>query len=217
MASTTRQKIRVPSQKRGQVALDTLLDVGEELLAKDGFEGFTMSELSRRTGVSNGAMYWRFENKEALVYAVLERYNGRWETHLDRLRDTSRWEGRPLDEVVAGAAREIAAVFLIDAPLMRALCLAAGHVPGISDAAAQNIAQTQDVFCAMLEPHLVSAGHPAPHQAAADVFEVIQAAMGGRITWPEYFVAGAELDRFADRICAMAATAVEADIAAVSA
>ena len=205
--------IREPSQQRGKDALDKLLTAGAELLAERGYEGFTLTEVSRRAGVSNGAMYWRIENKDALLHAIHDHFQAQVVAHNESLRDPSRWAGRPLAEVVDGAVREVAGVFSYDPQLMRALSLRAGADPAILERAATSIHTGSQAFCALLEPRLEAAGHEDPHMIADVIFTAISGAMASRITWPE-FHDGPDLswDRFVDSLCQMAVAQVEAGL-----
>ena len=205
--------IRKPSQKRGQDTLDRILTAGAELLSERGYEGFTLTEVGRRAGVSNGGIYWRIENKDALLHAIHDRFQQQAIAHSDALRDQSHWEGRPLSEVVDGAVREIADVFSFDPPLMRALSLRAGGDPTILENAASSIHYGSRAFCSLLEPRLRAAGHADPLGTADVVFTAISGAMAARITWPE-FHDGPDLswDRFVDSLCQMAVAQVKAGL-----
>ncbi|WP_093837846.1 TetR/AcrR family transcriptional regulator [Streptomyces aidingensis] len=50
----------------------TLLEGARELLAEKGEEGFSLSELARRAGVSTAAPYRHFEDRQALLNAVAD-------------------------------------------------------------------------------------------------------------------------------------------------
>lgn len=47
--------------------LDRVLDVAEELVAREGLEGFTVRRLSAAAGISNGAVYHAFGSVPALL------------------------------------------------------------------------------------------------------------------------------------------------------
>jgi AcrR family transcriptional regulator len=69
--------VRPPQQRRSRESLERVLRAGETLLAKKGYEGFTIAEVSRNAKVSVGSVYGRFANKDALVYAIHRRMLGR--------------------------------------------------------------------------------------------------------------------------------------------
>ena len=67
MTDTT---VRPPKQKRSQQSLERVLDASVALLEENGFEAFTIQDVSKRAGVSVGAIYARFGNKESLLRVV---------------------------------------------------------------------------------------------------------------------------------------------------
>src|SRR3954447_4925785 len=62
--------VRPPQQRRSRESLERVLTAGERVLADNGYEGFTIGEVSRRAKVSVGSVYGRFDNKEALIHAI---------------------------------------------------------------------------------------------------------------------------------------------------
>src|SRR3954447_17173767 len=72
--------VRPPQQRRSRESLERVLTAGERVLADNGYEGFTIGEVSRRAKVSVGSVYGRFDNKDALIRAIhvrmMERLTG---------------------------------------------------------------------------------------------------------------------------------------------
>ena len=62
--------VRPPKQRRSRESYERVLDAAHTLLEENGFEGFTVQEVAARSGVSIGAIYERFGNKESLLRAV---------------------------------------------------------------------------------------------------------------------------------------------------
>ncbi len=50
-----------------------ILAEARKKFARSGFYGTSMDSIVRATGLSKGALYWHFENKEALFKAVMEK------------------------------------------------------------------------------------------------------------------------------------------------
>ena len=57
-------------QERAARTRESLMRAAAETFAEDGFVPATLSNISRRAGVSNGALHFHFENKHALARAV---------------------------------------------------------------------------------------------------------------------------------------------------
>lgn len=66
-------KIRPGKQLRSEQTLEAILDSAEVLIAKKGYAATSVSEISRMAGVTIGALYGRFEGKDALLQGLLDR------------------------------------------------------------------------------------------------------------------------------------------------
>jgi AcrR family transcriptional regulator len=64
---------RTPRQRRSQATVDALLTAATQVLARDGFEGFTTTRTAERAGVSIGSLYQYFRDRDALLGAVAAR------------------------------------------------------------------------------------------------------------------------------------------------
>jgi AcrR family transcriptional regulator len=79
-----------PAERRAQIVDEAIRFVGEK-----GYHGFTIQELARRCGITNGALLHYFESKEGLLSAVLEERDRREEENVlavarDAARDAKR-------------------------------------------------------------------------------------------------------------------------------
>jgi AcrR family transcriptional regulator len=93
MISASRARGRIPArQARSTATYRRLLDAAETLLESQSFDAVSVAEIARRAGVTTGAFYARFADKEALLEALELRVT---ETVLDRLRRVT--EPRALD------------------------------------------------------------------------------------------------------------------------
>jgi AcrR family transcriptional regulator len=78
---------RVPRQERAARTVEALLDAAGDAFAERGFESATMTQIAQQAGVSIGAAYQYFPNKEALALALRRRYgdeiDARWSALID--------------------------------------------------------------------------------------------------------------------------------------
>lgn len=63
-----------PKQKRGRQRVDAILNAASELFAEVGYESATVIEIAARANTSVGSMYQFFANKEAILFAIVQRY-----------------------------------------------------------------------------------------------------------------------------------------------
>jgi AcrR family transcriptional regulator len=93
---------RVPRQERAARTVDALLEAAGEAFAERGFDAATMTQIAQQAGVSVGAAYQYFPNKEALALALRKRYgdemDARWSALIAAHDDAGQL---PLAELVA--------------------------------------------------------------------------------------------------------------------
>lgn len=65
---------KTPRQQRALATLDAIFEATIQLLVKDGPAHLTTTRAAERAGVSVGTMYQYFPHKQALIYALNERY-----------------------------------------------------------------------------------------------------------------------------------------------
>lgn len=63
-----------PLQARAAVTVDAIFEAAIQVLLADGYRGFTTTRVAERAGVSVGTLYQYYGNKQALLYALNERY-----------------------------------------------------------------------------------------------------------------------------------------------
>ena len=110
------QKARQAAGTRSQ-----LIAVGRRLFAERGFAGTSTEEIVVQAGVTRGALYYHFRNKEDLFRAVLAEVE---ESIDERVNATAMAESEPWAGVVAGCAAFLDAcldpavqrIALLDAP-----------------------------------------------------------------------------------------------------
>jgi AcrR family transcriptional regulator len=71
----TRNQKQLQSEQTRQLIIDT----AARLFASKGFHGTSMSDLASAAGLTKGAFYHHFENKDALFFAVIQSVREKWE------------------------------------------------------------------------------------------------------------------------------------------
>ena len=75
-----------PNDTRFDRRLAEILDYATEVFADKGYEGASMRDLSRLSGISLAGLYYYFESKENLLYFIQQHT---FTTIIERLRE--RW------------------------------------------------------------------------------------------------------------------------------
>lgn len=89
--------VKPPRQVRSQQTLERLLDAAEELILEKGPEGASVSGVAKRAKSSVGAFYARFEDKDALLRSVYDRFLDQATATVDNTLHIDRWQGQTLE------------------------------------------------------------------------------------------------------------------------
>lgn len=71
----TRETPDAPVTKRGRATRQALLDAAEEVFGEQGYDGASVAEITRRTGVAQGTFYVHFPDKGATFADVVTHVN----------------------------------------------------------------------------------------------------------------------------------------------
>jgi len=97
--------IHTPRQARSRETLTRLLDAAEALLSEGGLEAATVPAIAGRAGLSVGAVYRRFPDKDALLRAVYFRLFGRIREQNAARLNPELYGGVPLEAMLKAVVR----------------------------------------------------------------------------------------------------------------
>ncbi len=69
-------------QEQSERSKSALIDAATSLFAERGYRGTSVQAIGERAGVSRGSIFWHFESKEGLLWAVVERSFRDWEAEV---------------------------------------------------------------------------------------------------------------------------------------
>jgi AcrR family transcriptional regulator len=181
--ATSEPLIRPPQQRRSQESLERLLVSGFEVLQEQGFDGFTLQEVSHRAGVSIGSIYARVPNREALIMAIYERHMA-WtaEEETRQLELARSLEGSSPEERVRALVQSEVMTMLAYADTLRVFMRGASTFPEIWERGAlKSQANAKSFRQAMLgvREHI---DHPDPELAVDIAWRMIYCTVARRIT-----------------------------------
>lgn len=87
-----------PRQARALATVDAIFEATIQLLIAQGSRRLTTTRVAQRAGVSVGTMYQYFPHKQALIYALNERYLDMLAEELERT--CSAQQGAQLDRMI---------------------------------------------------------------------------------------------------------------------
>lgn len=65
-------------QLQGEQTRQRIIEAAAQLFVRRGFYGTSIADLAQATGLTKGALYHHFENKDALFFAVIEMVRDTW-------------------------------------------------------------------------------------------------------------------------------------------
>ena len=89
---------RLPGTERGEETRERILAVAGKAFAESGYQGASLNEIIRATGLTKGGFYFHFPSKEALALAVIAEKEDEMRT---QLLDAISRHPRALDRLVA--------------------------------------------------------------------------------------------------------------------
>lgn len=183
--ATPRTGVRAPQQQRSRESLERVLRAGEKLLAKKGYEGFTIAEVSRDAALSVGSVYGRFESKDALIYAVHARMLHRMTEGY--ARHSPDWPGVDIEDVVSRGIHRLADPMNSERALLRVFMLMAPIDRRIAEGASEVSRALSRKFTAAVLEHRSEIKHPVPERAADVAFRLAYDVLARRIMYGPRF------------------------------
>jgi AcrR family transcriptional regulator len=122
---TKPQFYKPPQQVRSQETLDRILDAAEQVLAEKSFGEATLAEIMERAGVTVGAFYRRYPDKNALLRHLDERFFDEMRARADAALDPARWHGATAKAIIDDFASQAVQVYTARRGLLRSLFLRA--------------------------------------------------------------------------------------------
>lgn len=174
---STQPTARPPKQERSQKSFERVLDTSLELLSERGYEGFALTEVSRRSGVSTGSIYVRVDGKDDLLRAAQERFLDSMGDEHARLTAPERYEGKKLAQLVPELISELAAMLGRNVRVLGAFQQRAVTDPLVAAAGKASHADLVSRFGELVLGHRDEIAHPDPEHAVGSCFQVTYAAL----------------------------------------
>jgi AcrR family transcriptional regulator len=185
-------RFRPPRQTRSQMTLDRILDAAERVLDEKSFTEATVAEIMTRAGVTVGAFYRRFPDKDALLHLLDDRFFREMKERGDAVLDPIRWGGEPIADILITLARAAVEIYTAKRGIARGLFLRARVDPVIQATGREmNAHFTERLRALLLDPaRRAEITHPEPERAVALGFMMFFGALRettvfGEI-WPDH-------------------------------
>lgn len=192
--------VRPPLQERSRNTLERILESGAVVLSEHGYEGVTIARVCEHAATSPGAVYTRFENKDALLRAIHDHALERLSGVVEALYSPSpEWDALSTPELIEMAVNVLIRHFRDEGPLVRAIVLRAAADPLMRTSGATYVKRMADAFVqrVLSREGDYTVAHPAG--AVRDVFSMVFEAISWDVTFGADFRAAGALGDPPDR------------------
>jgi AcrR family transcriptional regulator len=183
--------IREPQQDRSARTRAQLLDATERVIENEGIEALTIARVARAAGCSVGSLYHHFQDKQTIIYAVLERMAHETALTAEQGLEPHRWEGVSLKGVLEGYLRYSLKWYRRRPGLIHAQRILALKDPNIELRLNASNRKTRRLILQLLRPRLSEVTHPDPNGAIQVTLATLHAALNQRAL---SFLPGARTD-----------------------
>jgi AcrR family transcriptional regulator len=159
------QFFKPPQQSRSQETLDRILDAAEHVLEEKAFGEATLAEIMERAGVTVGAFYRRYPDKNALLRHLDERFFGELLAKAQELFDPARWPAASAKQIIDALCVEAVEVYTSRRGLLRSLFLRARTDTVLQQSALNFNVQFIERLRALLLPRSAEMSHADPERA----------------------------------------------------
>lgn len=187
--SATSPRFHPPQQSRSQETLGRILDAAERVLEEKSFTEATLAEIMERAGVTVGAFYRRFPDKDALLHHLDQRFFTEMHELTRELLDPVRWDGQPLARIIPHVTAVAVPLYRMRRGLLRTLFIRARSDATIQQSARELNGQLLKSMKTLAEPRREEITHPNPLDAVEFGFKMFLGSLRETVVfgevWPQ--------------------------------
>ena len=178
--------VQPPQQERSRASFERVIQAATSLLEEEGYDGFTLAEVSKRANVSIGSIYARVKSKDDLFYVIQDRYMTVSENR-PRLQDPDAWSGLDAHAAVLGLVEEIGELFKLNERLLRVFMHRGIVDTVVATRSSASVSQFHDEVVAILLTKRDAIAHEDPELAIDVAFRMAWGTLARQIMyWPTF-------------------------------
>ena len=181
----TTPRFRPPQQTRSQATLDRILDAAECVLEEKSFGEATLAEIMDRAGVTVGAFYRRFPDKDALLHLLDNRFFAELHELAQTALGDATWQEATAPQIVHGFTETAVQLYRARRGLLRSLFLRARTDRVIMQSAREVNSHYIDRLRSLLMARADQLHHPEPERAVELGFMILVGALRETILFGE--------------------------------
>jgi AcrR family transcriptional regulator len=173
--------VRPSRQTRSRKTQEGLLDAAEELFSEKGLDATSVADIAQHAGSSVGAVYHHFRDKNALLFALLERSGEEYRATTREAVEPARWEGASIVDILRGYLEFSLEVARTRPGLGRAILEAVLREPGLREQQRELNGELMARLNELLRARRSEIGHPDPELAIGFVLDQQSSMLKARI------------------------------------
>jgi AcrR family transcriptional regulator len=178
--------VQPPQQERSRASFERVIQAATSLLEEEGYDGFTLAEVSKRANVSIGSIYARVKSKDDLFYVIQDRYMTVSENR-PRLQDPEAWQDLDAHAAVLGIVDEIGELFKLNEPLLRVFMHRGIVDTVVATRSSASVSRFHDEVVAILLTKRDAIAHEDPELAIDVAFRMAWGTLARQIMyWPTF-------------------------------
>lgn len=201
-------RVRQPRQNRSKMSQEKIFKGAISLLIELGPDEFTLQELSKRTKVSVGSIYYRFDNKSILLSELQKREYQKMYRSLSGLINDIEQQTLDLTNTLLLANRRYAEHLRENAPMIRAFMQIALTEKTISATGTQVYHNSQSLYESLLLAHADKIQRDNKEKAVHSCFRILHVSLArylgfaslepvtDNLTWDELLDEIVEIQRY---------------------
>lgn len=201
-------QFRLPRQNRSKMSQEKIFKGAINLLIEKGPEEFTLQELSKRTKVSVGSIYYRFDNKSILLSELQKREYQKMFQSLSSIIDDIQKQTLDLTSTLVLANRGYGEHLKENAPLIRAFMQIALTEKAISTTGTKVYHDSQALYEGLLLAHTDEIQRENNEKAVHSCFRILHVSLArylgfaslepvtDNLTWDELLEEIVEIQRY---------------------
>ncbi len=166
--------VRKPQQGRSERTRVLLLNAAQQILEEDGPEKLTISAVAKLAGCSVGNMYHYFQDRQTLIYAVIDRFAEGLADRVERGLDEGQFEGMSLMDILEANFRYWVKLQSRYPGTIRSNRLLALQDPLIAARMYESGQKARHLILDVLRERFHEVNHPDTEQAVIFVLETFQ-------------------------------------------
>lgn len=154
--------VKAPQQARSQASLSRILDAAAEVISQRGFQGATVAEIVRKAKSSVGVFYDRFQDKDALLDCLHQRFCDESYATADEALRPERWHNATGPEIATTLTAFLVEIYRQQRGLLRVFIVRSATEPKCAERAARMMNYVTERFASLLLEHEPGLSHPNP-------------------------------------------------------